>query len=94
MLHMYLCLTAPFAQPQGREEEYRMDGYFAVDHIHNAFGVAAAVNPKRRMLESTALAFPLSFGRHAEKVSQLATLPAATSGSVSLKPARKMLSFW
>ena len=49
-----------------------MDGYFAVDHIHNAFGVAAAVNPKRRMLETTALAFPLRFGMHAEKA-----LPAA-----------------
>ncbi len=76
---------------QGREEEYRLDGYFAVDHIHNAFGVAAAVNPKRSMLETTAVAFPLSFGLHAEK----RALPAASSaGAASLKPARKMLSLW
>ena len=61
-----------------------MEGYFAVDHIHNAFGVAAAVNPKRRMLDTTALAFPLSFGLHA----------ASSASSVTLKPARKMLSFW
>lgn len=80
---------------QGREEEYRMDGYFAVDHIHNAFGVAAAVNPKRRMLETTAVAFPLSFGLHAGKAFHLHALPAASSaGTVSLKPARKMLSLW
>ena len=72
-----------------------MDGYFATDHIHNAFGVAAAVNPKRRMLESSSLAFPLSFGRHGEKVSHLHTLPVSkASGGITLKPARKLLSFW
>ncbi|BDA48425.1 hypothetical protein COCOBI_12-1040 [Coccomyxa sp. Obi] len=45
----------------GEEEEFRMDGYFATSHVHNAFGVAhagGAANRVRRLIESR-VAFPL-----------------------------------
>ncbi|BDA44598.1 hypothetical protein COCOBI_06-0740 [Coccomyxa sp. Obi] len=43
------------------EEEFRMDGYFATSHAHNAFGVAhagGAASRVRRLIESH-VAFPL-----------------------------------
>lgn len=59
----------------GDEEEFRMDGYFATAHTHNAFGIAhagGAASRVRRLIESR-VAFPLRGS--AGRAFSAATLP-------------------
>lgn len=61
----------------GVEEEFRMDGYFATSHTHDAFGVAhagGAASRVRRLIESR-VAFPLRASASAGRAFSAAALP-------------------
>jgi hypothetical protein len=77
----------------GREEEYRMADYEDTQHIHNSFGVAAAINPKRRLGERAAVAFPLSFSRHAALSAPLQAAHLLGALEVKLSGARRLLAW-
>jgi hypothetical protein len=81
--------TAAFT---GREEEYRMADYEDTKHIYNSFGVFNAINPKRRLMERSALAFPLKFGRHAALSAPLQ--PAALLAEPEVQLSSRKLLLW
>ncbi|BDA46628.1 hypothetical protein COCOBI_09-0800 [Coccomyxa sp. Obi] len=81
--------TADDFKFHGVEADYQMDSYFGATHKHNRFGIIAPVSPRRRLIESTPVAFPLraSAGPAARPAARSAAIAVAHGG----KAGRKMI---